>query len=88
MGAKVFLNNQLLGTVSDQFLRYSFSTTSALKAAGQPNQLSIVFDESIEVDGRYMACSGGWDWYVGVGLAKQELLGANQPLLRLRHRRV
>lgn len=62
MGARVFLNNQLLGTVSDQFLRYSFSAKSALKPAGQTNQLAVEFDESIAVDGRYMACSGGWDW--------------------------
>jgi hypothetical protein len=70
MGARVFLNNQLLGTVSDQFLRYSFSAKSALKAAGQSNQVAIEFDESIEVDGRFMACSGGWDWCVRVALAE------------------
>lgn len=26
------------------------------------NQLSVTFDSSIHTDGRFMACSGGWDW--------------------------
>jgi len=26
------------------------------------HQLSLTFDPSIPTDGRYMACSGGWDW--------------------------
>lgn len=26
------------------------------------HQLSITFDPSIATDGRFMACSGGWDW--------------------------
>jgi hypothetical protein len=81
MGARVFLNNQLLGTVSDQFLRYSFSAKSALKAAGQSNQLAVEFDESIEVDGRFMACSGGWDWCVRAALAEKQLLETDRRLL-------
>ena len=26
------------------------------------NTLEIVFDRSISTHGRFMACSGGWDW--------------------------
>ena len=57
MGAVVSLNGEVLGTVSDQFLRYEFPF--------QPqsiNNLTVAFNESIACDGRWMACTGGWDW--------------------------
>ena len=31
---------------------------------GGMNELTVDFDNRIDVHGRYMACSGGWDWCV------------------------
>ena len=59
MGARVVLNGAPLGTVEDQFLRYTFEVSSAL---GAENTLEVIFDQDIDVKGRFMACSGGWDW--------------------------
>jgi beta-mannosidase len=61
MGANVSLNGHAVGLVKDQFLRYSYDVTSAL-VAGKSNTLTLVFDLEIFVNGRFMACSGGWDW--------------------------
>ena len=64
MGAEIFLNGKSLGLATDQFLRYNFSVQSLLKPTG--NLLSVTFPEKYGIDtqGRFMACSGGWDWYV------------------------
>jgi beta-galactosidase/beta-glucuronidase len=61
LGARVSLNGHVLGEASDQFVRYTWSVGALLNHQG-PNQLAVEFDESISCDGRYMACSGGWDW--------------------------
>jgi len=58
MGAHVKVNGEVLGTVTSQFIRYSFDLPS-LKGL---NRLEVVFDHSILVGGRFMASSGGWDW--------------------------
>ena len=56
MGAYVWFQNEtLLGTVNDQFLRYEFPIP-------RPGRLQLVWDASIDTDGRYSACAGGWDW--------------------------
>jgi hypothetical protein len=69
MGASIYWNDIFLGNVTDQFLRYSFSLKPEhfnlrgnKGAAKTRHQLSITFDPSIETDGRFMACAGGWDW--------------------------
>ena len=62
LGARVSLNGQVLGETSDQFIRYSWSVGAVLNPPGLANHLAVEFDESIPCDGRYMACSGGWDW--------------------------
>eukprot|EP00051_Salpingoeca_urceolata_P032135 m.14426 g.14426 ORF g.14426 m.14426 type:complete len:1101 (+) comp4797_c0_seq1:117-3419(+) len=62
MGAHVTLNGHALGTVADQFLRYTFDASAALAAPGASNTLTLVFDQNIDVKGRFMSCSGGWDW--------------------------
>jgi beta-galactosidase/beta-glucuronidase len=62
MGADLSLNGQKLGTVKDQFLRYSYDVSNKLVGAGKTNRLTLVFDLDIFVNGRFMACSGGWDW--------------------------
>lgn len=62
MGASLHVNDHhhLLGNVTNQFLRYEFvlSTTKATTK----NTLSITFDPSISTNGRFVGCSGGWDW--------------------------
>ena len=70
MGARVELNGHELGIVKDQFLRYDFwiptdaliTTSVSPIPKGTEHNLTIIFDPSIAVDGRFMACSGGWDW--------------------------
>jgi hypothetical protein len=60
MGAKIFLNDVQLGNVSDQHRRYVFSVSKLVKRA---NQVTVMFDNTIDMsDGRFMSCSGGWDW--------------------------
>jgi hypothetical protein len=61
MGARVYVDGTLLGTAADQFLRYTFPLAGKLGAGPQHN-VSVVFDHSIDTQGRFMACSGGWDW--------------------------
>ena len=63
MAADIYLNNQLLGTAADQFLRYAFDVTELLRLSG--NYLNISFhisNDTANNEGRYMACSGAWDW--------------------------
>ena len=62
MGANITLNGKLLGTATDQFLRYAFplQATGSLRAGS--NTISVAFDPSIQTNGRFMACTGGWDW--------------------------
>eukprot|EP00039_Didymoeca_costata_P007213 m.97371 g.97371 ORF g.97371 m.97371 type:complete len:1025 (-) comp13593_c0_seq2:109-3183(-) len=60
MGARIELNGNNLGVAEDQFLRYVYPVTSLLNSSG--NVLKVEFDWSISTNGRFMACSGGWDW--------------------------
>jgi beta-galactosidase/beta-glucuronidase len=63
MGASVVLNGEVLGDVQDQFLRYNFSVGRLLQP--KDNVLKVNFYESTHVsnlEGRFQACSGGWDW--------------------------
>lgn len=74
MGASISWNGKHVGIVNDQFLRYTFQVDNSMLEAVDPlsqsrqlersrlHVLSISFDPSIGTDGRYMACSGGWDW--------------------------
>ena len=66
MGARISLNGKYIGTANDQFLRYSFPVDSAAlltsEKAGAAQTLSVTFDTSIDCGGRWMACTGGWDW--------------------------
>ena len=61
MGATIYLNGKRLGTATDQFLRYTFPVPNSALAP-KANNLTLVFDVGIECDGRWMACTGGWDW--------------------------
>lgn len=73
MGAEIFLNGESLGVVNDQFLRYNFSVQSLLIAS---NTLQVTFPNnySIDTSGRFMACTGGWDW---APYSQQQSYGAN-----------
>ncbi len=69
MAADVYLNGQLVSGegVTDQHLRYSFDVTSALlRDPGQSNNLTVYFPlpstDARNDEGRFAACSGGWDW--------------------------
>ena len=68
MAADVFLNGVLLSGdgVVDQHLRYEFEVRRLLVHNGDKNNLTIHFPtpsaDSRNDEGRYMACSGGWDW--------------------------
>jgi len=61
MGAAVELDGARLGVAADQFLRYSFDV-SDLAGAPRTHTLAVSFDPAIHVDGRFAACTGGWDW--------------------------
>lgn len=64
MGAYIKLNGVDLGNTTNQFVRYVFDVDSSkhLKKDGGANTLEVVFDPKIMTEGRYMACTGGWDW--------------------------
>lgn len=60
MGAKIMLNGKLIATANDQFMRYVFPLEKGALLA--TNKLDVVFDPAIDCAGRWMACTGGWDW--------------------------
>ena len=68
MGANISVNGHHIGQAEDQFLRYSFPLVASgvlhNEVAGDSgnNRLTISFDSSACIDGRFMACTGGWDW--------------------------
>eukprot|EP00658_Telonema_sp_P-2_P037323 TRINITY_DN26848_c0_g1_i1.p1 TRINITY_DN26848_c0_g1~~TRINITY_DN26848_c0_g1_i1.p1 ORF type:complete len:858 (-),score=160.40 TRINITY_DN26848_c0_g1_i1:403-2976(-) len=62
MGASVRVNGNATGWVmTDQFLRYNWSLGAGMLVPGERNRLEVIFDHPT-VDGRWMACTGGWDW--------------------------
>ena len=66
MGANISVNGVKLGEAVDQFLRYSFplAASGALAAGSEmsTHTLTVSFDSSACIGGRFMACTGGWDW--------------------------
>ena len=66
MGATIRVNGVTVGVVRDQFLRYIFvldAVGTRLAAGAGANRLDVVFGVGdVAEDGRFMACSGGWDW--------------------------
>ena len=65
MGAVVKVNGVVLGNATDQFLRYAWDlhpSTHFLTCGSATNTLEVVFPAQMDVGGRFMACSGGWDW--------------------------
>jgi beta-mannosidase len=62
-GSAVTLNGHALGNTTNQHLRYTFEIAALLaKSGGGENSLEISFVRDIANSGRFMACSGGWDW--------------------------
>ena len=64
MGSIVTLNGIVLGRTLDQFLRYSYPVLDALKKSPSHHKLEISFprETPLHCDGRWMGCTGGWDW--------------------------
>jgi beta-mannosidase len=64
MGATVSLNGKTLGTITDQFLRHTFDVGQLMvrQSSSSSNVLAVSFKSSIDCGGRWMACTGGWDW--------------------------
>ena len=67
MGATVRVNGHVVGVVRDQFLRYSFTldpeAVGLLPGQALNNRLDVTFGAGdVPEDGRFMACTGGWDW--------------------------
>lgn len=62
MGARVSLNGVFLGNATNQFVRYTFPIPANMIIPGGSNRVEVAFDAAISTKGRYMACSGGWDW--------------------------
>jgi hypothetical protein len=62
MAATVSVNGAVVGHATNQFLRYSFPLAPGMLRAGA-NTISVAFDPADQTtEGRFMACSGGWDW--------------------------
>eukprot|EP01043_Picozoa_sp_COSAG02_P081514 COSAG02_NODE_19955_length_856_cov_0.759577_1_plen_256_part_01 len=61
MGATIELDGHTVGVATDQWLRYSFPISKLLSPATS-HELSVTFDNAVDTHGRYMGCSGGWDW--------------------------
>ena len=66
MGADVFVNGHKIGRVIDQFLKYDFNIENSVLDGGvicsgntttSCHNLTVIFDPSIRVNGRFSACS-------------------------------
>lgn len=63
MGATIKVNGVELGEATDQFLRYTFPLNQPDLLRIGANRLEVTFvGSSLQCHGRWMACSGGWDW--------------------------
>eukprot|EP01059_Diplonema_ambulator_P005508 TRINITY_DN1525_c1_g1_i1.p1 TRINITY_DN1525_c1_g1~~TRINITY_DN1525_c1_g1_i1.p1 ORF type:complete len:931 (+),score=264.77 TRINITY_DN1525_c1_g1_i1:382-2793(+) len=59
MSAGIYVNGVKIGQALDQFVRYEYIISNHVTAG--TNTISVKFDNG-ELDGRWMACTGGWDW--------------------------
>jgi hypothetical protein len=62
MGASIHINGIHIGNITNQFLRYIFPISDSNLHFNSTNYMTITFDPQIDTHGRFMACSGGWDW--------------------------
>jgi hypothetical protein len=58
MGATISVNGILSATALDQYLRYVVPITPI--PGVDTNNVTVTFDPTITVDGRFMACSGSF----------------------------
>jgi len=56
MGAKVSIDGVNVLNITDQFRR-----PGVVVKAGA-HKLEVAFDPRMKVGGRFMSCTGGWDW--------------------------
>lgn len=61
MGSTVSVNGKQVGDTSDEFRRYRFVLSTDMLSVGG-NKLEVTFNKSVDCNGRWMACTGGWDW--------------------------
>ena len=61
MGATIAIDGTTVLTAIDQFYRYNISLDESVRDGNQ-HELSVTFDPTIDTEGRFVACSGGWDW--------------------------
>ena len=61
MGATIAIDGTTVLTAIDQFYRYNISLDQSVRDGNQ-HELSVTFDPTIDTEGRFVACSGGWDW--------------------------
>ena len=72
MGASIEINGFHIGNVTNQFRRYIFpiplnvwnidDDNDVEQKYHQQQSISVSFLPDIDTRGRFMACSGGWDW--------------------------
>ena len=62
MGARVSINGVPLGNATNQHVRYVFPVPAAAITPGASARVQVAFDPALQTPGRFMACSGGWDW--------------------------
>jgi hypothetical protein len=61
MSSNVNVNGVSVGDTTNQYLRYTFSIKDSVKVGD--NLLSVTFDPLVQTtEGRWAACTGGWDW--------------------------
>ena len=58
MGAVVSVNGHALVVAKDQFLRYIVPLPARILTPGAHNTLTVAFSNAIDVNGRFMACTG------------------------------
>jgi hypothetical protein len=61
-GALVSVDGTVVLTTTNQFLSYNVSLADLFSSPPSSFTVQIKFDNAIETHGRYMACTGGWDW--------------------------
>ena len=73
MGARISFGGAALGNVTNQFLRYIFELPAGSGGGGSSSSsVEIVFDNSLPLHGRFMPCSGEWDWAPSSQLSRND----------------
>ena len=65
MGAVIHIDGELAGNTTNQFRRYTFdlpATATGGPMVARQHTVRVTLDPRIDVSGRFMGCTGGWDW--------------------------